>query len=85
MVSEKHRHLTPQPTSTLATLPLLSSTTQCVTSKSNKTPGPSGVPIEAIRLLDETSKLMFLQLLSNCFNSGKVSRDMNKADLAVIV
>eukprot|EP00972_Heterocapsa_arctica_P110705 16300316-Heterocapsa_arctica.AAC.1 len=48
----------------------------------NKAPGPSGVPIEAIKLLDETSKRSFLQLQNNCLNTGKVSRDMHKADLA---
>eukprot|EP00972_Heterocapsa_arctica_P064917 9582855-Heterocapsa_arctica.AAC.1 len=53
--------------------------------KNNKAPGPSGLPIEAIKLLDETSKRVFLHLLNSCLNSGKVPRDMNKADLAVIV
>eukprot|EP00972_Heterocapsa_arctica_P086940 12815228-Heterocapsa_arctica.AAC.1 len=48
----------------------------------NKAPGPSGVPIEAIKRLDKTSKFVCLHLLNNCLNSGKVSRDMNKADLA---
>eukprot|EP00972_Heterocapsa_arctica_P090796 13396943-Heterocapsa_arctica.AAC.1 len=52
--------------------------------KNKEAPGPSGVPIEAIELLDETSKLLFLHLLKTCINSVKVSRDVNKADLAVI-
>eukprot|EP00972_Heterocapsa_arctica_P080966 11933299-Heterocapsa_arctica.AAC.1 len=50
--------------------------------ENKKAPGPSGVPIEAVKLLDETSQLAFLLLLNYCLNSGKVSRDMNKADLA---
>eukprot|EP00972_Heterocapsa_arctica_P048170 7102951-Heterocapsa_arctica.AAC.1 len=50
--------------------------------KHNKAPGPSGVPIEAIKLLDEDSKLALLKLLNNCLIHRKVSLDMNQADLA---
>eukprot|EP00972_Heterocapsa_arctica_P036523 5374865-Heterocapsa_arctica.AAC.1 len=52
--------------------------------KNNKAPGPSGVPIEAIKLLDEESKTAILALLNNCIRDRKVTLDMNMADLAVI-
>eukprot|EP00972_Heterocapsa_arctica_P016255 2399130-Heterocapsa_arctica.AAC.1 len=50
--------------------------------KNNKAPGPSGVPIEAIKLLDDESKLALLKLLNNCLRDRKVTLDMNQADLA---
>eukprot|EP00972_Heterocapsa_arctica_P067700 9995892-Heterocapsa_arctica.AAC.1 len=53
-------------------------------SKNNKAPGPSGVPIEAINLLNGDSKLALLKLLNNCLRDRKVTLDMNQADLAVI-
>eukprot|EP00972_Heterocapsa_arctica_P090495 13352344-Heterocapsa_arctica.AAC.1 len=52
--------------------------------KNNKAPGPSGVPIEAIKLLDDDSKLALLNLLNNCLRDRKVTLDMNQADLAFI-
>eukprot|EP00972_Heterocapsa_arctica_P031300 4608271-Heterocapsa_arctica.AAC.1 len=52
--------------------------------KNNKAPGPSGVPIEAIKLLDDKSKLALLKLLNNCLRDREVTLDMNQADLAVI-
>eukprot|EP00972_Heterocapsa_arctica_P073817 10897389-Heterocapsa_arctica.AAC.1 len=52
--------------------------------KNNKAPGPCGVPIEAIKLLDEESKTALLKLLNNCLRNRKVTLDMNQADLAVI-
>eukprot|EP00972_Heterocapsa_arctica_P107722 15865629-Heterocapsa_arctica.AAC.1 len=52
--------------------------------KNNKAPGPSGVPIEAIKLLDEPSKILLLALLNKNLRDHKVSSDMNLADLAVI-
>eukprot|EP00972_Heterocapsa_arctica_P047213 6964880-Heterocapsa_arctica.AAC.1 len=39
--------------------------------KNNKAPGPSGVPIEAVKLLDDDSKLALLKLLNNCLRDRK--------------
>eukprot|EP00972_Heterocapsa_arctica_P023838 3512678-Heterocapsa_arctica.AAC.1 len=52
--------------------------------KNNNAPGPSGVPIEAVKLLDIDSKLALLKLMNQCLMDRKVTLDMNQADLAVI-
>jgi hypothetical protein len=52
--------------------------------KKNKAPGPSGVPIEAVKLLDRDAKNALITILNHCLRTKQVTLDMNQADLAVI-
>ena len=52
--------------------------------KSNKAPGPDGIPSELIKWLDSESRKVVLELLNDCWDKETLTKDMNDAKLAII-
>ena len=52
--------------------------------KSNKAPGPDGIPSELIERLDSESRKVILEQLNDCWNKEVLTKDMNVAKLTII-